>query len=514
MPVTYTPSTISRYAGNPLVEALPPGLADQEIIDRLQSYPPVSKQDLLLPTKDRMACVSALYDVFQPTMFHLNLANVLSTILREGYHGRNPADPSTLAHSHWLATQGLDGAPRPHPGKLTARSVFVTGLSRMGKTRAIERILSLYPQVLQHTNYCGQPLPLTQVTWLKVSTPKNGSLRDLSLAFFMALDDLFGGDLYTQQAMRHTRGDTALIPLVRKKARELSLGVLVVDELQRLSLLRSKGKTEIQKFLHSLIDEVGIPVVFIGTYQAYEVFSGSLQETARIAGVGCYELTRPSKGSAEWEFLVETLWRFQWLKNAQPLESIILDKLYDITQGVTEVLVTLLVIAQWKAMQAGEERITTDILKEIENNELGPLKAPLQALASGVPSRLKTYEDLIPSTDIRNGITGSAYDGLLEWSIKSVVTEAINERLGSAPLATPPSDNESHEATKGLVPRNAIDPSAKITNSHDKPAVADLRDLSSQPDALGELAKSGMLLSPSAMLDPIRPDLASESIDD
>lgn len=493
MNATYTPSLISRYAGNPLIEALPPVLGDIEVIERLEHYPQVLEQERLLPAKERMPCALALYDVFQPTLFHLDVERVLSAILREGYHGRNPFDPATLAHSHYLATQGRDGVPPPHTRKLTARSMFVTGLSRMGKTRSIERILSLYSQVIRHTRYGDKPLPLTQVTWLKVSTPKNGSLRELGLAFFTALDDLFGGDQFASQAMRQApRGDTSLLPLVRKRVRELNLGILVVDELQRLSLLRSQGKTAIQKFLHSLIDEVGIPVVFIGTYQAYEIFSGSLQETARIAGSGSYELTRPAKGSEEWAFLVETLWKFQWLQRPKPLEPAIVDLLYDLTQGVTEILVTLLVLSQWRAMLSGKEYLDEDLLRETSEKELGLLKAPLEALASGDPEQVESYEDLVPNIDLQHDLAKGAYDGLLKLTVNRMVQEALEDRLGSrapAPKARGKAGDEGEKAATASEAAAPEDP-------------ADLRNMASQPDVLGELAKSGTLLRFPTASDP------------
>lgn len=489
---TYTPSPISRYAGNPLIEALPPVLSDIEVIERLEHYPQVLEQERLLPAKERMPCALALYDVFQPTLFHLDVERVLSAILREGYHGRNPLDPTTLAHSHYLATQGRDGVPPPHPRKLTARSIFVTGLSRIGKTRGIERILSLYPQVIRHTRYGNQPLPLTQVTWLKVSTPKNGSLRELGLAFFTALDDLFGGDQFASQAMRQApRGDTSLLPLVRKRVRELNLGVLVVDELQRLSLLRSQGKTAIQKFLHSLIDEVGIPVVFIGTYQAHEIFSGSLQETARITGSGSYELTRPAKGSKEWAFLVETLWKFQWLQRPTPLEPAIIDLLYDLTQGVTEILVTLLVLSQWRAMLSDQECLDEDLLRETSEKELGLLKAPLEALASGDPEQIENYEDLVPNIDLQRDLTKNAYEGLLKLTVDRAVRAALDERSGAGAAAPKTRRKTGDEDAKAA---------ASTTAAPEDPA--DLRRLADQPDVLGELAKSGMLLSFPTASDP------------
>src|SRR5699024_3054395 len=58
----------------------------------------------------------------------------------------------------------------------TADSLSIIGISGIGKTTAIERLLLMYPQVIKHEAYEGQPFNHTQIVWLKIDCPYDGSL--------------------------------------------------------------------------------------------------------------------------------------------------------------------------------------------------------------------------------------------------------------------------------------------------------------------------------------------------
>src|SRR5690625_5598051 len=50
----------------------------------------------------------------------------------------------------------------------------------------------MYPQVIKHEAYEGQPFNHTQIVWLKIDCPYDGSLSTLCKSFFKAIDDLLG----------------------------------------------------------------------------------------------------------------------------------------------------------------------------------------------------------------------------------------------------------------------------------------------------------------------------------
>lgn len=60
------------------------------------------------------------------------------------------------------------------------------GFSGIGKSSVVERILSLYPQVLLHKS----PVNRLQVVWIKLNCPHDGSLKTLCMDFFTKVDNI------------------------------------------------------------------------------------------------------------------------------------------------------------------------------------------------------------------------------------------------------------------------------------------------------------------------------------
>lgn len=62
-------------------------------------------------------------------------------------------------------------------------------------------------------------------------------------------------------------------------------------------------------FLH-LVNNIGIPVVFIGTNSMVSLFSDVMRNARRSCGVGVVEFKRFEKSDDEWRMLVENLWSY------------------------------------------------------------------------------------------------------------------------------------------------------------------------------------------------------------
>src|SRR3546814_10561866 len=104
-------------------------------------------------------------------------------------------------------------------------------------------------------------------------------------------------------------------------------------------------------FFVNLINSIGIPVVFIGTNSMISLFSDVLRNARRGCGLGVTEFQRFEKGDPIWRMLVESLWEYQWCREISPLTDDLFDVLYDLTQGVTDFLVKLLILGQRFAIQ-------------------------------------------------------------------------------------------------------------------------------------------------------------------
>ncbi len=256
----YEESPVLEFQGNPLIEALPPILCESDAASLIMHFPPVNEHERELDSAVRLHCIDRLRTVVQPLPIHLELESTLSSLIRSGYVGRNPLSPTTVRHLHSLST-----SRRTSDGfRSTATTFSLVGLSGIGKSTALESILRLYPQTVLHERYGNRQFVQTQITWLKLDCPFDGSLSGLCRAFFRAVDQAIGQDRYAN-SYRSRSGLPDTIQRMEQVASTYFIGALLIDEIQHLRSARTGGKDNMLNFFVNLINSIGIPVVFIGT---------------------------------------------------------------------------------------------------------------------------------------------------------------------------------------------------------------------------------------------------------
>ncbi|WP_420768601.1 hypothetical protein ACNR9V_01050 [Parageobacillus thermoglucosidasius] len=175
----YSESVISDYLGNPLIEALPPILSVNEVIEALSVFPEYDAKERHFSQEHRFHCIQRLFRYFQPFERHIELEQKLSRIIRQGYISRNPLSKNNavfMNQSYNALKQGKILQTTSMDYKKYTTGFTIIGYSGIGKTTSIERVLSLYPQVIKHSYYKKKHLNFIQVPWLKVDCPFDGSL--------------------------------------------------------------------------------------------------------------------------------------------------------------------------------------------------------------------------------------------------------------------------------------------------------------------------------------------------
>lgn len=403
---TYTPS-FGEYEGNPFIEALPPII--QEVSDikaNLIGKIDYDPQDILRSKNERIHLTSQLlHQFFQPITRHISLESKISILIRQGYIGRNIADGKLNQHlqnGYERIMSGDINAFRFEAPKSTALSYSLIGCSGSGKSTTLYRILSLYPQVIYHEKY-----HFTQLVYLKIDCPHDGSLKNLCLHFFKAIDVALGTEFEKRVALKRL-GIEALLNYMRQITNTYAIGVLVIDEIQHLSVKNSGGAEKMLNFFVTLINVVGLPVFMVGTPKAKFIFDGDLRSARRGAGFGAV-IWEPMKNhppssntstKTEWIAFTNALWKYQWLTNKEQLSEEIRDCWYELSQGVLDIVVKLFVLAQCRAIMTKLERITPSLLRQVYEDELKFVHPMIEALKSGDPNRIAMYSDLtIPHVD-------------------------------------------------------------------------------------------------------------------
>jgi len=177
-----------------------------------------------------------------------------------------------------------------------------------------------------------------------------------------------------------------------------SLGVLVVDEIQHLSMSKSGGSGKMLNFFVELTNTMGMPVIMVGTTKAIGVLSQEFRMARRITGQG-EVVWRPMKNDDEWKIFADALWRYQVTREETPISDEILDALYEETQGITDFAVKLYMLAQVRAIVTGTEKLTTTLIRSVARDSLQTAQPFLRALRKGDYSSLPNFEDIIQPLD-------------------------------------------------------------------------------------------------------------------
>ncbi len=406
----YIEPELSEYENNPLIEALPRILTTDEAIERLAHFPEFDKSMRKMPDHLRFHKLESGLRFFSPLDVHLDLERRISCLLRSGYIERNPVrhefykkiDKAFKSFSQYGDDDDF------HSTKYYGFNIV--GISGVGKSQTIERILRLYPQVIRHSSYRGRNFTNSQLVWLKIDCPFDGSIKGLCLNFFQAVDRIFGTNYLRTYGKKKT-ATNEMLPYVALVAANHHLDVWVIDEIQRLSLAKSGGAEEMLNFFTQLVNTVGVPVIMVGTYKALPLFSDEIAQMRRGTGQGDLIWDRMAFDD-QWHLFVESLWDYQYTRQEAVLggDADLASVFYEETQGITDLAIKAFIFAQQRAIETKKEKIDASIIRSVVKDKFKMLQNALKAMRDKQKNALECYEDLYPAfrnqTSIQSNITG------------------------------------------------------------------------------------------------------------
>lgn len=391
----YTEQVIKEYGGNPLIEALPPIYNEFDAVENLAVYPNYNPKERLLDKQYRIHMVQRLFQCFQPLMIHLDLESRISRVIRQGYLARNPFKPSfaqSLQEGHHQIFGLHSELSSNNAFRTTSAGFTILGVSGMGKTTAINRVLSLYPQVIVHKKYKDINFSMCQVSWLKLDCPFDGSLKGLCIEFFSKLDDILGSDYSKKFAIGRKTIDN-MLAVMSQVARNIGLGLLIIDEIQHLSRAKSGGDQKMLNFFVTLVNTIGVPVILVGTPAGLSILQSEFRQARRGSGQGDMIWERLNMDQ-NWDLLINAVWEYQWTEKQIPLTLELVNSFYEESQGIIDIFIKLYAMAQIQAITDGTEHITSQSIKQVANRHLQLVKPFLTALKTNDVRKLASFGDL------------------------------------------------------------------------------------------------------------------------
>lgn len=396
--VLYNPETLEMFKGNPLIEVLPPRADTTEIIRRLTHREPYEEEEVRNKSpEDRGMLVQTLMRLYQPAMREVDIYHKIDRCIRWGYADRNPLSPQFIRQQqHEYAAQSRNQEfiryTQSYP---TTNGFALLGTSGLGKSTTIRRILGCYPQVVRHTCYQGQPFNETQISWIHMDCPNDGSLKGLCGAFFEQVDSLLGTDYFSQYDEKRATLNKMRIAMARI-ARTYHLGVIVIDEIQALAVAKDESvPVKTLNFLVSLVNTIGVPVILVGTPRALAFLQKEFQQAKRASGQGD-ALWEHMENDIEWRRFVKAIWKYQYTRKKVELADQLIDALYEEAIGIPFLAVSIYKLVQEFAIYSGKETFTAQSFHTIASQKMRLTREMRAALRSGKEINLQQYLDLTP----------------------------------------------------------------------------------------------------------------------
>ena len=389
----YTEQIIPDYKGNPFIESLPNLLSAQEAIERLAFYPEFNKSERLLDSHYRIHMVDRLFQVFQPLPMSIELERKISRAIRQGYLSRNPFSSKLAQGFYRDYHENTSNLINNKDFYSTSLGFSLIGISGLGKTSSLNRVLTLYPQIIVHSEYQEIPFSMYQVVYLKLECPHDGSIKGLLYEFFAEIDRLLGTN-YHEKVMRTRPTVDVMMTVMNQVVRNCALGILVIDEIQHLSMAKSGGSEKMLNFFVNLVNNVGVPVILVGTPKAIKVLQGDFRQARRGSGLGGDMVCDRIQRDGVWDLLVDSIWHYQWMRKETLLTPEISNVLYEETQGIPDLLKKVYAIAQAHAISTGKEEITPQIIKKVAKENLKLIQPMITALKTNNLREIIKYEDI------------------------------------------------------------------------------------------------------------------------
>jgi len=393
----YCELTESLYRHNCYIEALGQPLTPVEAARLIRREPICSEEERKLPALQRIEAVHRIAKCVFTMPDVLELEQKFSKLIRNGYFSRNPLE------AEWVRQMraGFPDLEKDHAGRKvrplirsSASGIAIIGCSGVGKSTMVESVLGLYPQVIVHTQYNGKPFDQQQLVWLKLECPHDGTLLGLCTDFFMSIDDILGTD-YTVRYCKPGVPVKALLPKMRLVAATLGLGVLVIDEIQRLSSAHSGGDQEMMDFFVHMTNTIGIPVVIVGTYKAMKLVNKEFAAARRAAGIGD-SLMSNLNPDEDWDRFLDKLWKYQWTNVPTPLTKDLRKAMYRESVGIVDIAAKIYMLLQWSVIGTDNESITPDMVEEVSAANFFAARPILEALRNKDISILSQVKDVVP----------------------------------------------------------------------------------------------------------------------
>lgn len=364
-PPGYTVGAIYEgSSGNPYLDAMPDMLPPEQFAKAVASYPPIPHDLAEISPEERRGILPSLASIYVPMPYQYAIYDTLYRAIATTYRTTDVVE-STRAINAYYCSQNTNYATQADSGS-------ILGVPGCGKTATVRRCLSTMPQVIEHTEYQGQPLYCKQVLWLHVECPSDCSVKTLGFNVMAALDKSIGSHYLDSTQGLRSASASAIATQTKILLANNHVGLLVIDEIQNAVLTARKNRQEkpLLRYLVELTNETMTSIYFVGTPLAEELFTAQEHLKRRTRGIRL----APFKPNGAYLDFVRKIWPYQYTAQMAELTTSICNKLYDCSGGIPAYIIKIFGESQAQALIQGRSCIDEKIIQRAV--ELLAIKVP------------------------------------------------------------------------------------------------------------------------------------------
>ncbi|MFM0304749.1 ATP-binding protein [Paraburkholderia sediminicola] len=382
---------LPENSNNPTILALPPFESQKQFAKAMTfSFAvPHSEDARKLPTQLRLLGIERISRVLVLTDAHLQLLDWIHIALRHRYRGLVPLRSlRAIAQRNYRETQRGRTRGIYVPDSSHADCITVLGISGAGKTTTLKMVLSMFPMIIEHTEFLGVPARFAQVVWIMVSCPPNGSVLTLMKGILHWFDMNLGTHYVKEIKNKANTGD--LIVAVVDKLHLHHVGMLVIDEIQ--FAVQSAERADLMGFLTSLLNDGQCLFVLVGTPDAGELIKETIRNLRRAVSRTYIPLEHfPAAEDAK--RLARNIIAIDFLPEKPDNIEEVVNTLFDVGAGSPAFMKLAWEHTQYMGERANQKKVTPALVRSAVEKAFSLVEGLLKALRNKDIVALDGYRD-------------------------------------------------------------------------------------------------------------------------